>query len=74
MQTESAPRMTRAHHQFIADNIGPHISWPSRLHEIADKLATTNPRFNKDKFIQRATRAWEDAHLDEYELDDEIEF
>ena len=72
--TVIAPKMTRAHYQFIADNIGPHISWPSKLHEIADKLAATNPRFDKDKFIQRATKAWEDAHLDEYELDDEIRF
>ena len=65
MQTQSAPRMTRAHYQFIADNIGPHLSWPSTLHDIADKLAATNPLFDKEKFIQRATKAWEDAHLDD---------
>jgi len=74
MQTQSAPRMTRAHYQFIADNIGPHLSWPSTLRDIADKLAATNPLFDKEKFIQRATKAWEDAHLDDYELDDEIMF
>lgn len=74
MQTQSTPRMTRAHYQFIADNIGPHVAYPSRLHDIADKLAATNPLFDRHKFIQRATKAWEDANLDEYELDDEIMF
>ena len=74
MQIQSAPRMTRAHYQFIADNIGPHITWPSHLHDIADKLAATNPLFDKHKFIERATKAWEDANLNKEPLDDEIMF
>ena len=74
MQTSTAPRMTRSHYEFIATQIGPHVLYPSRLHDIADKLAATNPLFDKDKFIQRATTAWEDANLDEHELDDEIRF
>ncbi len=56
MQTQSAPRMTRAHYEFIADNIGPHVSYPFRLHDIADKLAATNPLFDKDKFINKRVR------------------
>ena len=74
MQTNTAPRMTRSHYEFIATQIGPHVSYPSRLHDIADKLAATNPLFDKHKFIQRATKAWEDANLDDHELDDEIRF
>lgn len=74
MQTVNTPRMTRAHFDFIATQIGPHITWPSRLHEIADKLAASNPLFDKDKFINRATKAWEDANLRDEEIDDEIMF
>lgn len=68
----TTPRMTRGHYEFIADNIGPLVSWPSHLHSIADVLAATNPRFDRDKFISRATSAWELNHefnsVDEGEL------
>ena len=70
-----APRMSRSHYEFIADQIGPHVSWPSKLHEIADTLAATNAKFDKDKFIKRATKAWEDKNPELFdELDDEIVF
>lgn len=54
--------MTRGHYNFIADTIGPMVAWPSHLHLIADELARTNPRFNREKFIERATKAWEDRN------------
>lgn len=66
------PRMTRQHFEFIADQIGPHVSWPSKLHEIADELAATNPLFDKNKFIVRATKAWEDNNLEQVPINDEI--
>jgi len=69
----AAPRMSRSHYEFIADQIGPHVAWPSKLHHIADELAATNPLFNKDKFIERATKAWEDNN-ELPELDDEIPY
>jgi hypothetical protein len=71
---ETTPRMTRQHFEFIADQIGPHVSWPSHLHDIAGALAATNPMFNKNKFIVRATKAWEDNNLERVEIDDEIIF
>lgn len=55
-------RMSRQHYEFIADTIGPMVAWPSHLHTIADELEKTNPRFNREKFLQRSTKAWEDNH------------
>lgn len=65
------PRMTRAHYNFIADTIGPQVAWPSHLHTIADELQKTNPAFNRKKFLERATAAWE-RHNDPPKFEDEI--
>lgn len=54
--------MTRGHYNFIADTIGPLVAWPSHLESIADELEATNPRFDRHKFIQRATKAWEERN------------
>ena len=69
----TAPHMTRSHYNFIADTFGPLVAWPSHIHAMADELAATNPRFNKEKFIERATAAWERNHQ-VGELDDEIPY
>ena len=68
-----APRMTRAHYKFLADTLGPLVSWPSHLHVVADELAATNPRFDKEKFLRRAIKAWEDKH-DIEPINDEIPY
>jgi hypothetical protein len=67
-------RMSKQHFDFIADSVGPIVGWPSALHDLADKLAESNPRFNKDKFLQRATNAWENTHkhIVEAPIDDEV--
>jgi len=68
----NAPRMTRQHYEFIADVIVPQLaSWPTEIAALADELAETNPRFNRDKFIKRATANWERANPVP-EIDDEI--
>ena len=67
------PRMTRAHYLFIADTLGPMVSWPSQIQTIADELARTNPRFNRERFINRAVKAWEANHKMP-EIDDEIPY
>ena len=68
-----APRMTRAHYNFIADVIAPQVSWPTKLRDIANELEATNPAFNRGKFLSRATKAWEAAqNVDE--LNDEIPY
>ena len=48
--------------KFIAEEIGPIAGWPSQLQVIADVLVKTNSRFDRDKFIRRATAAWERNH------------
>lgn len=68
-----APRMTRAHYNFIADVIAPQVSWPTKLRDIADELRATNPKFNRERFLSRATKAWEAAQ-DVDEIDDEVPY
>lgn len=65
--------MQQRHFEYIADHVAPLMSWPTKITEMADKLASTNPRFDRDKFIARATKAWEAAHPIE-EIDDEIPY
>jgi hypothetical protein len=70
-------RMSKQHFDFIAEKVGPLVGWPSDLHEIADQLQETNPKFNREKFITRATKAWEIANADRFEIkpiDDEIPY
>lgn len=67
------PKMTPGHYEFIADTIGPMVSWPSHLLTIADKLEETNPQFNREKFLARAYAAWErNNHIEE--INDEIPY
>ena len=52
--------MTRQHYEFIADLMGPMVAWPSHLIDIADALEKSNSKFVRKKFLERATKAWED--------------
>jgi hypothetical protein len=69
-------KMSKQHFDFIADTVGPMVGWPSHLQTLADELAKSNPRFNREKFISRATNAWEQAHqhIVEVPIYDEIMF
>jgi hypothetical protein len=58
--TIKSPPMTRQHYEFIADLMGPMVAWPSHLIDIADALEKTNSKFVRKKFLERATKAWED--------------
>jgi hypothetical protein len=66
--------MSRGHYEFIADLIGPQVAWPSHLHTIADHLEETNPKFNRERFLARAIKAWEGAQITLENLDDEIPY
>jgi len=72
-QTSKAPRMSRQHYEFLADTLGHVVSWPSHLHVIADELQKTNPRFDREKFIERATKVWE-QNYEPSETYDEIPY
>ena len=65
--------LSKQHLEYIADNVAPMLSWPTHIAILADDLEKTNPRFNRKKFINRATEAWENANPPE-EIDDEIDF
>lgn len=64
---------TRSDFDFLANVVGREV-YPSRMEEIADKIAETNPRFNRQKFIDRAEKAWLNAHKEELELYDGIPY
>lgn len=65
--------MQQRHFEYLADHVAPLFAWPSMIHEMADKLADTNPKFNKEKFIKRAVAAWEAANPIG-EIDDSIPY
>ena len=68
------PRFTRQDFEFIADEIAPMLSHPSQISTLAATLRVTNKNFNRDRFIDRATQAWEDEHIDRMsaEIDDNL--
>lgn len=63
--------MTRKDFILIADHVGPLLS-PQAHITVADALEETNPRFDREKFLKRAIKAWEDKHL--VALNDEIPY
>ena len=66
-------KMTRQHFEFIADVVAPTLPLPTHIETLADELAKTNERFDRDKFIARAVRSWEDNYTPP-EIDDEIPY
>jgi hypothetical protein len=63
--------MTRKDFILIADHVGPPLS-PQAHITVADALEETNPRFDREKFLKRAIKAWEDKHL--AAINDEIRY
>ena len=51
------PLMQQRHFEYLADEVAPLMGWPTQIVEMADRLADTNPRFNKEKFLDRAIKA-----------------
>ena len=70
---QTAPKLTRQHFEFFADKLGEKLGWPTALHDIADVLAETNERFDRDKFLRRAIDTWEQTH-ELPDLEDEIPY
>tara|TARA_R100000654_G_scaffold72333_1_gene104105 strand:- start:724 stop:933 length:210 start_codon:yes stop_codon:yes gene_type:complete len=65
--------MQTRHFIYLADEVAPLMGWPSQIQIMADKLAKTNPRFDKEKFLERAIQAWEEKHPPQ-DIDDEIPY
>lgn len=55
--------MTRKHFEWVADSIAPMVNSPLVIERIADELQEMNPRFNRDRFVDRAIKAWEKNNL-----------
>tara|TARA_R100001460_G_scaffold96667_1_gene139093 strand:- start:3 stop:227 length:225 start_codon:yes stop_codon:yes gene_type:complete len=73
--TRSTPKFTRRDFEFIADYIMPHMSWATGIEQVADELKRTNPNFNRDKFVDRATKVWEEHYeRGRDDFDDEIPY
>jgi len=70
---QTAPKLTKETFEFLADELGTIMSWPTALHDVADALAKTNPRFNREKFLRRAMNVWEATH-ELPDLEDEIPY
>ena len=65
--------MQQRHFEYLADEVAPLMGWPSQIVEMADRLAKTNPRFNREKFLKRAVDAWEEANPME-KINDEVPY
>ena len=66
-------RLTKQHFEFIADDVAPLLAWVTGIEELADKLKLTNPRFDRDKFVRRATQNWEAKYQSSLEeINDDI--
>ena len=59
----STLKLSRQHFEFIADKIAPLLEFPTGIEAMADKLEDTNPRFDREKFTQRALKNWEAKHI-----------
>ena len=71
----STPKFTRRDFEFIADYIMPHMSWATGIEQVADELKRTNPNFNRDKFVDLATKVWEEHYeRGRDDFDDEIPY
>jgi len=57
----------------IANEMGVSASWPSQILLWADIFAAHDPKFDREKFIRRASKAWEDNY-EPPEIDDDIVF
>ena len=60
------------HYEIIATKFAPKLSWPDKIHDLAKYLAEDNPKFDYNRFVSKATQAWEESNIKEPELDDEI--
>lgn len=57
----------------LADKLGPTANWPTQIHVWADVFEEADPSFNREKFIRRATDAWEKG-FNPPDIDDRIPY
>ena len=68
------PKFTKQHFELMADTIAPMMFSPTDIERMADILAHTNHRFDREKFVRRATEAWEEKNLKPEDMEDTYEY
>jgi len=61
--TTMTPILNLQNIPFIADVIAPMLPWPTQIVELADKMAEVNKDFDKEKFLKRAIKNWENQYV-----------
>jgi len=68
------PKFTRQHFELLADTIAPMMFSPTDIERMADILAHTNDKFDRKKFVRRATEAWEEKNLQPEDMEETYEY
>ena len=61
--TTMTPILNLQNIPFIVDVIAPMLPWPTHIVELADKMAEVNKDFDKEKFLKRAIKNWENQYV-----------
>jgi|TARA_R110000822_G_scaffold300834_2_gene424371 hypothetical protein len=51
--------LTKKVFEYLADTLTPLLNSPTSIAKLANTLESTNPKFDKQKFINRSVSAWE---------------
>jgi|TARA_R110000823_G_scaffold11710_4_gene39547 hypothetical protein len=55
----TTPVLTKKVYEYLADTLMPLLNNPTSINKLADELENTNPKFNRQKFVDRSVIAWE---------------
>ena len=55
--------MTDKEEDYVAQVLAPLVSSPTNIEQMGDDLKAMNPQFNRDKWVDRAIKAWEETNL-----------
>ena len=55
--------MTEKEEDYGAQVLAPLVSSPTIIERMGDDLKAMNPDFNRDKWVDRAIKAWEGTNL-----------
>ena len=56
-------QMTEKEEDYVAQVLAPLVSSPTNIERMGDDLKDMNPKFNRDKWVDRAIKAWEETNL-----------
>jgi hypothetical protein len=59
----------RRHYEWLADNVGPLLAYPTDAERLADLFEQDNPAFKRGVFVDRMTARWEERNIPEEVLE-----